>query len=388
MDEIIREKAAGVPEKNSLLVSELAKSLGLRKKVLLELIRRSDILAVIEVTKKGGFLKLRTLVSHELRFASTEEMLLSLTHEDGSILNDAAYHPAGAARVMSVLTKMLANLPYAKKSRAEHVIFSPERPSGKELRTAVEEQKTEGPRRDGKNAEKMFRRKISPTIQLTGGRSVNTIESAIKALLEMKPGDVKKIVMNDELRPLFGDSTFGEMFASICNCTRARASIQETVSPEEIKRDVLGRLGRSLMEECIFRNITHPMIQKLHNQSKGQASKTLMQLRNLEDVFTPPALASDLFTLPKSIRPLVITTLGEMGDIRAVPSLAKILERSVEKDDRIAALTALIAIGSDGALASVEEAVGNDEKLMERARELGFEPDGDAEEESDLVIMD
>ena len=142
------------------------------------------------------------------------------------------------------------------------------------------------------------------------------------------------------------------------------------------------------MKECIFELITKPNLENILYQSKIEAAATLSRLSNVVNSYTAPALAGILFTVPKGTRPTVLKVLGELKDERVIPSLVKMLKSSVEREDRRAALKALISINTAEALKQAELLMEENREIKSVAEKFGFRVNEETSHEDEHIILE
>ncbi|MDP6154875.1 MAG: HEAT repeat domain-containing protein [Candidatus Thermoplasmatota archaeon] len=374
------KESMGKKVEKELLLEDIAKDLGMHKRKLYDILKDSDVYRLSEVAVKGGFLKMRNVVSHNIRFTTSREIHEILMERPLGLLAEASNHPVTAARVLSVYMKLLLEMPGVKKSNSEKRVVIPERSPAGKASTGSNDNRTD-------HMEQQWRLAVSSTISvkeilrqfaekkseiiLPGKRSVNTFKGLVMMLVEMEPKYVKKFVSDTDLDSFFDNTIPGKVISSACISTRSKVLLSDLYD-HDIKWFLLQRIARSPLKECVFEHITKPNLDNLMYQSRGEAEVTLSRLKHIANSYTAPALANVLFTVPKGTRPIVLKVLGEMKDERVVPSLVKMLKSSVEMEDRRAALKALISIGTPEALDQVEPVILGDLELESLAEEVGF----------------
>ena len=379
-----------------VLLENMAKEIGMHKRKLRDILKESRLFKLSEVTVKGGFLKMRTVVSYNIRFATSREIHETLMDRSMGLLAEAGKHPITAARVLSVYMKILREMPGVKESGAEKHVYIPARPQASDTlldahdRTSEPlETQYEAPEIStipGKDLNRQFMEKIRENT-ISGKRSINSFKSLVSMLMEMEPKDVRISIMNNELNFFDCDTLPGKIMSSACICAQTRLLLSDP-RDHDIKEFLLQHIARSPLKECVFEQITKPNLDHLLYQSREEANVTLARLKYIANSYTAPALASVLFTVPKETRPLVLKVLGELKDERVVPSLVKMLKSSVEMEDRQAALKALISMGAPEARDHVEAAIVDDPEMARIAEESGFRATGEESHEDEHIILD
>ena len=383
-------KKKSVSEKikeRGLLINEVAKDLGIRKERLLKHLQTSDLFKLSEVLIKGGFLNLKTIISHKIRFATTEELQECLLKNRAALLEESRHHPVSIVRVLSIYMKLLQGTKKVKKVKETRGVFTPGRPLERLSGSVADRSYAGSSQQYDKSTEEAFCKKIDNAVSLSGRKRINTFGELITAIVEMDPKELEIHLLNDDFEPFFDDSLPGKVLYSAVIGTRTQMELDE-LTDREIKEFLIRRIVHSPVEGLIFKYITRPKINNLCNEAKGQAKKTLSQLRSVNDSFTAPALSEVIFSLSKDVRPLVLRALGDLKDPRAVSPLGQILTSSVEKADRIAALEALISIGGRETERYIKPAIRNNKEMEEVAKNKGFILTGEEMGEKDLFILE
>ncbi len=392
----IGKESIGYKVEKELLLDDTAKKMGMHRKKLYDILKESKLFKLSDVAVKGGFLRLRTVVSHYIRFATSKEIHETLMESPRGLLPEASKHRVTAARVLSVYIKILQEMPGVKRSGSEKRVFIPVRPQAKDLLSDLMDKTADSTEARSisteitsilvKEVSKHFTGKKDEII-LPGNRPVNTFKGLVSTLVEMEPKDVKRFIVDYDLNSFLENTIPGKVLSSACISTRSRIHLADP--PEsDIKYFLLQHISRSPLKECIFELITKPNLENILYQSKIEAAATLSRLSNVVNSYTAPALAGILFTVPKGTRPTVLKVLGELKDERVIPSLVKMLKSSVEREDRRAALKALISINTAEALKQAELLMEENREIKSVAEKFGFRVNEETSHEDEHIILE
>lgn len=369
------------------LAEDMTKEMGIPKRKFMNMLRDCSPFRLEEVPMKGGFLGLKTVVGHRIRFMDTDELIAAM--DEGRIGNAGfATDPDSALRLINAYLKRMNSLPNVKGGSGSRFIRSPPSPAVGAPVPDIEGGPDE-PGSASRNRLNSLDGGFAREMQI-GGRKVDSIEGLLRVFLETDPRNVITSMSEQGVEGIFDSSGEGRIMAGIWRAVQIKMLLDE-IDPVEARTALFSRLQDTPLGESFFYRVVLPKINNLEGASRGNATRTLGEIKLTGSRYISPALSDMFFQLDPEVRPLVMELLGELGDERAIPTLGKILRTSADTEERIGALAALLGMELPRSGKLAEEVCTEDGKLCDAARKAGLElPEWDRSREKAArsVILD
>ena len=385
LERIVRRRRSGGKGETVPVVEILAKEMGIPRKRLLHILEDNPVFSLEDVPVKGGFLGLRTVKGHEIRLSNTEECIAGLSSDAPGTISEFALNPVAAVRMISVLAKRLNSLPAVRGGAGRRIVHTPAPPASIQDHGKDERHGETGKGKDEKMLREL-RRKRGESITV-GGNDYNTLEGLLRALLELGSPELLELASRDHFGRSLSESEGERILGGIFIYLRTRIHLGE-IREADIKGELFSRLLDTPLGEPFFEDVLMPKIRSLTRVTTGDATRLLEEVRVAGRRYAPSALSDIIFSLDREIRPLVMRVLGELGDERAMPSLQKMLETSVEREDRIAAMEALLELNTSDSRDIARSAAAGDAELHEVAARRGLTIADKVESDEKKVLLD